>query len=150
MVKKNSMAYIFSIVLAVLLSATSLYMYSNYEKVDYAIKIGTPTGSSSLEEKILFNEPLYDKKEANLLIFSLINAKSIDKPKISEKLPNAVISFDDWKEGVNYFKAKLWIDGDNIVVETNDSLVNSDYKLISGSEATDIKKIVEKYHIKGE
>lgn len=134
--------------LVALLILGNVYFYNKTEKIDYAIKIGTPSGSGSSVERTDFSKPLSDKDEANALIFSLMDGISIDKPKVCEKLPNSTIWFDDWNIGATYFIVNLWVDENDIIVETNVNSSAPTYKKIIGDRATSINNLINKYKIK--
>lgn len=139
---------IFFIILTALLVLSSVYFYKKTEKLDYAIRIGTPVGSGSSIDRTDFAKPLSDKGEANILIFSLMDSISIDKPKICEKLPDSTIWFDDWNVGATYFIVNLWVDDNAIIVETDVHSPEPTFKEIVGDRATELKKIIDKYKIK--
>lgn len=132
----------------VILCIGNVYFYNKSSKLDYAIKIGTPSGTGTTVEKTDFSEALSDKEEANILTFSLMEGISIEKPEVCNNIPTSTIWFNDWNEGVVYYIVNLWEDGDTIIVETD---VNSEkplYKKIDGSIAVEIKKLIDKYTIK--
>ncbi|MGL4772979.1 MAG: hypothetical protein ACRC2K_05370 [Clostridium sp.] len=73
---------------------------------------------------------------------------SIGKPEACEKLADSTIWFNSWDKGMTYFIVNLWIDGDNVIVESNVNSTTPSYKKITGDRATTLKSIVEKYKIK--
>lgn len=131
-----------------LLVLGNIYFYNKTENLDYAITIGVPTGNDYSTMGIDYYEPLTDKDkdEANLLIFSLMDGVSIDKPKVCEELPNVAIMFSDWKNNISYYKVYLWINGNDVVIASDE--FQPKYKIIDDSRAIEIKKIIEKYKVK--
>lgn len=134
------------IVISIALLLGNIYFYNKTENLDYAITIGVPTGSDYSSMGIDYYEPLTDKDEANLLIFSLMDGVSIDKPKVCKELPNLAIMFSDWKKNISYYKVYLWINGNDVVIASDES--QPKYKIIDDSRAIEVKKIIEKYKVK--
>lgn len=138
---------LFIIFIALLLG--NIYFYNKTEKLDYAITIGKPVGKYSATtgvDGVDFYEPVTDREEANLLIFSFMKGVSIDKPKICENLPDLTIVFNDWEKNIAYYQVNLWVDGDSVVI-TNDGY-EPEYKIINDGGAVEIKKIIEMYGTK--
>lgn len=126
----------------------NVYFYSKTEKLDYSILIGTPSGNGNTVERTDFSKPLSDKDEASEIIFTLMNCDSIDKPKICERLPDSTIWFNSWDVGITYFVVNLWVDGNDIIVESNVNSSTPWYRKITGDRAIGMKNIIEKYKIK--
>ncbi len=141
MVKK-----ILFVIFIALLVLGNIYFYSKTEKLDYAITIGKPVGKYSKTtgvDGVVFYEPVTDKGEANLLIFSFMKGVSIDKPKKCENLPDLTVVFNDWEKNIAYYQVNLWVDGDNVVI-ANDG-PGPEYKMINNGRAVELKKIIERY-----
>lgn len=75
-----------------------------------------------------------------------MDAVSIDKPKVCEKIPDLAIWFSDRKEGITYYIVNLWVDENALVIETDGE--QPKYKLIDGSKALELKKILKRYKAK--
>ena len=54
------------------------------------------------------------------MLFSLLQARSIEKPKITEQLADAVIMIGDPQAGISYEQITLWVDESSIIAETGD------------------------------
>lgn len=135
---------VFIIIVTILLVAGNIYFYNQSKKLDYRITVGKPVGNDYATMGIdLYDKPLSNKDEYNLLIFSLINGTYIEKPEVCEKLPDLQISFNDWEENIEYSIVNFWINEDSVVIELNGQ--KPDYRIIEGSRATDLKKIIERY-----
>ena len=141
-----------SIVLLGILLALSVlgnvYFYKQTKKLDYSIMIGKPVGNDYLTTAVDYHETLTDKDsdKATLLIFSLMDGVSIDKPEISENLPNLAIMFSDRRQKIGYYTAKFWVDGDTVIIEN--SLSEPKYRLLDGYRAEELKKLIETYKVK--
>ena len=71
---------------------------------------------------------------------------SIDKPEISENLPNLAIMFSDRRQKIGYYTAKFWVDGDTVIIEN--SLSEPKYRLLDGHRAEELKQLIETYKVK--
>ena len=87
-----------------------------------------------------------DSDKATLLIFSLMDGVSIDKPEISENLPNLSIMFSDRRQNLGFHIAKFWIDDDTVIIENG--LSESNYRILDGHRAEELKKLIETYKVK--
>lgn len=140
---KVSKKMIMSIIVGTLIIG-NIYFYSKMEKLDYSILIGTPVS----EERTNYNEPLNNKDEAHIIQFALMTASSIEKPMVSNNLPDATFMINDNKKGVCYLKVNAWIDGEDVVFEMGiDSEEGHTYKStdIWGS---DMKMLINKYSLR--
>ena len=63
---------------------------------------------------------LTEKGDRNTVLFSLLQARSIEKPKIMEQLADAVIRIGDPQAGISYAQITLWVDESSIIAETGD------------------------------
>lgn len=115
--------------------------------MDYSIIIGTISGTNNTLEKIDFSNPLSNKDDANLIIFPLMRAESIEKPEICEGLPDSTIYFNSWNEGVTYSIFYLWFNENNFIIENNVNSETPIYKKITDFDAEEFKKIIDKYKI---
>lgn len=85
-----------------------------------------------------------------MIQFALINVVSIDKPIVSEKLPDATFMINDNKKGICYLEVNAWIDGEQVVFETGtNSEVGPKYKS-TDVWGSDMKNIINKYSLKDE
>lgn len=137
------------VIFIALLVLGNIYFYNKTEKLDYAITIGKPVGNYSATtgvDGVDFYEPVTDREEANLLIFSFMNGVSIDKPKICENLPDLTIVFNDWKKNIAYYQVNLWVDGDSVVIANDGN--EPEYKIINNGREVELKKIIERYGTK--
>lgn len=135
-------------ILLVLSALGNVYFYKQTKKLDYSIIIGKPVGNNSSTMGIHYHETLTDKDsdQATLLIFSLMDGVSIDKPEISKNLPNLAIMFSDRRQNLGFYTAKFWIDGDTVIMEN--SLAEPEYRLIDGYRTEELKELIESYKVK--
>lgn len=135
-------------ILLVLSVLGNMYFYKQTKKLDYSIMIGKPVESDYSTTAVDYHETLTDKDsdKATLLIFSLMDGVSIDKPEISKSLPNLAIMFSDRRQNLGYYTAKFWIDGDTVIIEN--SLSESKYRLLDGHRAEELKNLIESYKVK--
>lgn len=136
------------VIFIVLLVLGNIYFYNQAKKLDYAITIGKPVGSNYQTMGVNFYEPLSDRDDANLLIFSLMDGVSVDKPKVFEELPNLTVWFNDWEKNTSYYQANLWINENSIIIETNRHGDQPKYKIIDSSKSSELKKLIKKYTVK--
>ena len=136
-----------TIILVIFLTLSNIFLYSKVNKSDYDIKIGTPTVSEN-DNNLAINfsnfKPISNKDEFNLITFYLIDAISIDKPQICDNIPNWVITFNNKKDKIQYYTAYIWIDGNSLIIKSNNEEEN-DYKIIKDINAETVIKIIEKY-----
>ena len=132
----------------VLLVLGNIFFYNQTQKLDYSITIGIPIMGEGTYPSMgidFYDEPLSDRNEANLLIFSFMNAVSIDKPKVCEELPNLTVWINDWKNGISYYQVNLWLNENSIIIESDECGEEPKYKIIDGSNVTELKKVFERY-----
>lgn len=131
----------------VLLVFGNIYLSTKTEKLDYDITVGIPVRGEdgSVASNFLNAKPVLDKSESNSLIFYFMDATSIDKPEICENLPNLVIKFNDSKDGIQYYKVNVWIDGNSLIIGTTGE--QPKYKIIDNGREEEILKIIEKYRV---
>lgn len=139
-------------IVIIVLGLGNIYFYNQSKKLDYAIRIGTTVEGHIVEEDgnypsigFDFYEPLSDRDEANILLFSLLNGVSVEKPKVCETLPNLVVYISDWKNEITYYTASMWIDDDIVIIKID--VDDTEYKAISGKSASDLKNLIEKYDV---
>ena len=78
------------------------------------------------------------------MLFSLLKARSIEKPEITEQLADAVIAISDPQANISYAQISLWVDESSIIAETGDEEL-LDYKEITdNSYADELRNIIEK------
>ena len=78
------------------------------------------------------------------MLFSLLQARSIEKPEITEQLADAVITISDPQANISYAQISLWVDESSIIAETGDEEL-PDYKEITdNSYADELRNIIEK------
>ncbi|MGL5149918.1 MAG: hypothetical protein ACRC7N_05000 [Clostridium sp.] len=135
------------VLLIAILVSGNVYLYNKMENLDYSIIIGTPYGSSNVVERTDFSKPLSDRDEVNEIIFTLMSGDSIVKPDVCKKLPDSTIWVNDWDIGATYFVVNIWVDGDDIIIESGINSVSPSYKKVTGDRATTLKSIMQKYKI---
>lgn len=92
-----------------LLLGTNCYFFNENKKPDNNILIGVPINGVN-GARTEFSEPIKEKDDSNLIQLALMNAISIDKPKIADKLPDATIMINDRDVGVSYLSVDVWFD----------------------------------------
>lgn len=130
--------------LIALLFSGNIYFYNKTEKLDYAIRIGTHASRGEIN----FNKPLSNREDSNMVIFSLIDGISIEKPTVCEKLPDSTIWIDDWTLGATYLIVNLWVDNDTVIFETGVNSTEPEYKKVDGARGVELKKLLAKYNLK--
>ena len=142
MYKKLSLLLIISLLIG------NIYLYTKIQKLDYDIVIGVPVvgENGDIANNFLNSKPISNKDDFNSLIFSLIDATSINKPIICENLPNSIITINDRENAIQYYDAYVWIDGTSLIIGTIEE--NPIYKIIDTNNSQKILKIIEKYTAK--
>ena len=128
-----------------LLISNAYFIYEP-QKSDYEILIGVPVKDEDDSAAVDYqkSKPLTEKEDRNIVLFSLLQARSIEKPKITEQLADAVIMIGDPQADVSYAQITLWVDESSIIAETGDGEL-PDYKEIAGnSYADELRNIIEK------
>ncbi|SCK03386.1 Uncharacterised protein [uncultured Clostridium sp.] len=133
------------IVLILVLALGNVYFYTKIDKLDYDIIIGTTVIGENSDIAINFSKskPISNKDDFNSIVFSLMDSVSIDKPKICENPPDSVITFNDRKDGIQYYTANIWINNNSLIIKSNGN--ESTYKIIEADRAQEIIKIIKKY-----
>ena len=70
-----------------------------------------------------------------------MDSVSIDKPKVCENPPDWVMSFNDRKDGIQYYTANFWINNNSLIIKSNGD--ESNYKIIESDRAQEILKILK-------
>ncbi|MBS6503730.1 MAG: hypothetical protein KH415_19310 [Clostridium sp.] len=68
-----------------------------------------------------------NRNEINIIIFSLMNASSIEKSELSKSIRGSTIWINDSKEGITYYKINFWINENSIIIE-NENETKTEYK----------------------
>lgn len=144
--KKISISNIILFIVALLLLGGCLYFFNESRKPDNKIIIGIPAN----EETTYYGNPVNSKEDANYIRLALMSSVSIDKPLISNKLPDATIRIDDTNEGVTYLFADIWFDNDKVIFALGgkDSPHGTEYKETVGDLGKDIINYISKYRPK--
>lgn len=128
--KKSTFTRLIISLIGIVLIVCNIYFYSNREKIDYSIQIGTPIS----KERIDFSNPITNRNHAHTIQFSLINAISINMPDVTNRLPDATIKIDARDLGVTYSIIDAWIDGDNVIFKMmENSELGPQYKYTTGT-----------------
>lgn len=137
---------ILTAILVIVLIISNVYLLYESQKSDYEISIGVPVKGEDDSAAVDYqkSKPLTEKEDRNIVLFSLLQARSIEKPKITEQLADAVIMIGDPQADVSYAQITLWVDESSIIAETGDGEL-PDYKEIAGnSYADELRNIIEK------
>ncbi|KAI4443033.1 hypothetical protein FMM80_16125 [Schaedlerella arabinosiphila] len=146
---------ILTAILVIVLIISNVYLLYESQKSDYEILIGVPVKGEDDSAAVDYQKlkSLTEKGDRNTVLFSLLQARSIEKPKIMEQLADAVIRIGDPQAGISYAQITLWVDKSSIIAETGDGEL-PDYKEIAGNSfADELRNIIEKqtslYYKKG-
>lgn len=127
----------------IILFIGNIYFINKSQKLDYEILIGIPIkgeNSDTICVNTSKSKPLNNRNEINIIIFSLMNASSIEKPELSKSIPGSTIWSNDSKEGITYYKINLWINENSIIIE-NENETKTEYKKIDNTYSiTNLKK----------
>ena len=128
-----------------MLSGVSFYFFKESKKPDYKLLIGYYVK----EDAKLFSHPITDKDDYRSILFLFINATSIERPDIIDKLPDASIAINDSKMGLGYLDADLWFDNDKIIIALGSKFSTYyEYKEINGEQGKSyIESLISKYKI---
>ncbi|MFQ8921906.1 MAG: hypothetical protein ACLR60_08435 [Clostridium paraputrificum] len=131
-----------AIILIAILISSNMYLYNKIKKADYDITIGIPVISENNDTAINFSDFNFisNKDEFNMITFYLMDAQIIDKPKVCDNTPNLVLTFNNNKDKIQYYKINIWINENSLIVKGN-----NDYKLIESNRSKDIIEIIKKY-----
>lgn len=141
-IKSSSFIIIIMSVIIFLLLGLSYYLFTENKKLDYKMTIGTYTDNNGR----LISYPISDKDDYRAILFSLIDANSIEEPAIANKLPDASILIGDSKQGIGYLDSDVWFDNDKIIFNLGGKYnIDSKYKEISGDGVEYIIELISKY-----
>ena len=129
----------------VLIISNAYFIYES-QKSDYEILIGVPVKGEDDSAAVDYqkSKPIKEKEDRNTVLFSLLKARSIEKPEITEQLADAVIAISDPQANISYAQISLWVDESSIIAETGDEEL-LDYKEITdNSYADELRNIIEK------
>lgn len=130
-----------------LLLGTNCYFFNENKKPDNNILIGVPINGVN-GARTEFSEPIKEKDDSNLIQLALMNAISIDKPKIADKLPDATIMINDRDVGVSYLSVDVWFDNEKAIFSLGgiDSFTSeARYKETVGDFGEEIINCISKY-----
>ncbi|MEM1486018.1 hypothetical protein V6615_14280 [Oscillospiraceae bacterium PP1C4] len=129
--------------LVVGLGIGNVYFMYESRKPHYKMMIGNYVNVDLIYSGNVVN----NKEDAQVVELALMRSTSIDKPEVSNRLPDASISISDWNVGMAYMIIDVWFDEDKVifVLGGNDSQFGTQYKEVVGTFATDVKHIVSKY-----
>ena len=140
------MKKILTAILVIVLIISNAYFIYESQKSDYEILIGVPVKGEDDSAAVNYqkSKPLTEKEDRNTVLFSLLQARSIEKPEITEQLADAVIAISDPQANISYAQISLWVDESSIIAETGDEEL-PDYKEITdNSYADELRNIIEK------
>ena len=106
------MKKILTAILVIVLIISNVYLLYESQKSDYEILIGVPVKGEDDSAAVDYqkSKPLTEKEDRNTVLFSLLQARSIEKPKITEQLADAVIMIGDPQADISYAQITLWVD----------------------------------------
>lgn len=114
----------------IILFIGNIYFINKSQKLDYEILIGIPIkgeNSDTICVNLSKSKPLNNRNEINIIIFSLMNASSIEKSELSKSIRGSTIWINDSKEGITYYKINFWINENSIIIE-NENETKTEYK----------------------
>ena len=136
------------IFLIILLILSNGYFILKSQKLDYDILIGIPVKSktnNTIAVDFSKSQPLEKKREMNIVIFSFMNADSVEVDESVEDLPDAIIWVSDPEEKITYYRACIWLD-DNAVIFKIEDESSSEYKKIDNTYyASELKHIINNH-----
>lgn len=119
------------------LVAGNVYFINESRKPPYPMMIGRLVRV----DRIDFGDVIKSKEDVHDITFALIDARSIEKPEVSNNLPDATLWINDWHIGVTWRIVDVWFDGDEVIFGSRDK----NYKTIIGNQGERIKEIIFKY-----
>lgn len=131
--KKLNIKTILLTLIILILSYLSYHFYNLSTKPDVSIQIGVPEGESA----IIFGNYINNIDDANFIQFCLINAETIKKPSIANKLPDAVILINDNDLSTTYVRANVWYSNENNEQKLIYQLGDPEYDNVVYKETTD-------------
>lgn len=148
--RRNIIARATIVVSILVLLWSNLYFFNENTKPDNNILIGVPINGVN-GARTEFSEPIKEKDDSNLIQLALMNAISIDKPKISDKLPDATIMINDRDVGVSYLSVDVWFDNEKAIFSLggiDSSTSEARYKETVGDFGEGIINCISKYQNK--
>lgn len=145
--RRNIIARTTIVVSILVLLWSNLYFFNENTKPDNNILIGIPIDGVN-GARTEFSEPIKEKDDSNLIQLALMNAISIDKPKIADKLPDATIMINDRDIGVSYLSVDVWFDNEKAIFSLggrDSSTSEARYKEIVGDFGEEIINCISKY-----
>ncbi|WP_252195418.1 DUF4825 domain-containing protein [Clostridium baratii] len=145
--RRNIIARTTIVVSILVLLWSNLYFFNENTKPDNNILIGVPIDGVN-GARTEFSEPIKEKDDSNLIQLALMNAISIDKPKIADKLPDATIMINDRDVGVSYLSVDVWFDNEKAIFSLggiDSSTSEARYKEIVGDFGEEIINCISKY-----
>ncbi len=122
---KTRLKAIIPYILVLLLLGSNLYfiLRPRENPIDYQItfaRIGTRTVAGSPEEYFVHSEPLTDKDELDIVIFSLMHGKTVEAPEAVKTPADTSIWITAAQSGIVCIQAKLWLCDGKIIYCLND------------------------------
>ncbi|WP_338626600.1 DUF4825 domain-containing protein [Clostridium baratii] len=148
--RRNIIARATIVVSILVLLWSNLYFFNENTKPDNNILIGVPINGVN-GARTEFSEPIKEKDDSNLIQLALMNAISIDKPKIADKLPDATIMINDRDIGVSYLSVDVWFDNEKAIFSLggiDSSTSEARYKETVGDFGEGIINCISKYQNK--
>lgn len=145
--RRNIIARATIVVSILVLLWSNLYFFNENTKPDNNILIGVPINGVN-GARTEFSEPIKEKDDSNLIQLALMNAISIDKPKIADKLPDATIMINDRDIGVSYLSVDVWFDNEKAIFSLggrDSSTSEARYKETVGDFGEGIINCISKY-----
>jgi hypothetical protein len=133
--------YIMAIVIVILL-VVCLYFYKQSKTLDDSMFIGTPININQIN----YSDVIRSKDDFRTIQQALISSVSIDKPSISNDLPNANIRIDDSKQGICYLFADVWFDNYKVIFALGGKdFKDAEYKEVSEDFGKVVIECISKY-----
>jgi len=134
---------VLSVVICILLGVC-FYFYKESKKLDDSMVIGTPKNADVTE----LSEVISDKDDFRTIQQALISAVSIEKPAISNNLPDATIMISDYNQGICFLNADVWFDIDKVIFGFGGkNMIDATYKEISGDWGDTVIECISKYKV---
>ena len=140
------MKKILTAILVIVLIISNAYFIYESQKSDYEILIGVPVKGEDDSAAVDYQKsnPIQEKEDRNTVLFSLLKARSIEKPEITEQLADAVIAISDPQANISYAQISLWVDESSIIAETEDEELPDFKEIADNSYADELRNIIEK------
>lgn len=145
MKKKIFIRAVYISVLLVLLGGC-IYFYNKSKNLEFNVLIGTPTS----DVLTVYGDKVKDNEVVDLINLGLINAVSIEKPKIANNLPNATFLIFKDKPGYGSLHYELWIENNQVIagIGNKETTGKREYKKIVDSFNEDFINLISKYKLK--